>query len=230
MNRITVLHHSLPDEAEIASRCISRVFGRPVETQENDTDRFFEKVEGTACAGYSYGRAWEILGKEHPDEIVLVLTERDLVDASRPEDPEAWLFGCTRLQHSVLSLARLRTVDGRPASPRADPTRYAARVAVMAAHEIGHVVLRDARHYWPAYCVVVKRRDDPDSLGDHCDDNTCVMYEVIDIPTPPPEESYLELQGHASPIRTDAGLDAHVDRMGTPRLCAQCTRVLASRR
>lgn len=228
MNRVTVLHHSLPDEAEVARRHISRVLGSPVEIQEQDTDGFFGEVHGAACAGYSYGRAWEILAKERPNETVLVLTTRDLVDASRPEDPEAWLFGCTVLTHSVLSVARLRTVDGRPTSARADPTRYAGRVAVMAVHEVGHVVFRGARHYWPAFCVVVKRRDDPDSLGDHCDDNTCVMYEVIDIRTPPVGESYLELRGNALPIRTDAGLDEHMERMGVPHLCARCAEVLAS--
>jgi predicted Zn-dependent protease len=232
MNRVLLIHQSLPQEAEVARRSICEVLGVPVVIEEQDTDRFLDEVHGAACAGHSCNRAWEVLAKERANETVLVLTSHDIMDAARWDDPEAWYFGGTHLTqpHSVLSVARLRTGDGRPASPPADPERYASRVAVMAVHEVGHVAFRDAPHYFPAYCVVASRRDDPDSLGTHCDDNTCVMYEVIDIPTPPPDDSYLELRGHASPIRTDAGLDDHIARMGAPRICSRCAGMLASAR
>ncbi len=88
----------------------------------------------------------------------------------------------------------------------------------MAVHEIGHTIV-DKRHMEEATWVNVQDNRSL-SLGKHCMDNTCAMYEVVDLRAPHPEEGYMQLGPEK---RFDAGLDDLIGRMDPDRyLCKSC--------
>ena len=78
--------------------------------------------------------------------------------------------------------------------------------------------LLQAKHYKMA-AWVSKRTNVPLVLGDHCTDNACVMYEIVDINAPPKEEGYMLLGDEE---KYDAGLDDVLTRIYSQWFCRKC--------
>ena len=89
----------------------------------------------------------------------------------------------------------------------------------MAVHEVGHDVVRALHHQQASWVNV--RTSRVLTLGEHCDDNTCSMYEVVDVQSPPKSDGHL-LLGRKKLY--DAGLDPHTKRLRNDWLCEPCKR------
>jgi predicted Zn-dependent protease len=67
--------------------------------------------------------------------------------------------------------------------------KYMKRFVTMAIHELGHDVIL-SKHMKKAYWVNASNNKKY-PLGKHCTNNKCVMYEVVEIRTPPASIGYL---------------------------------------
>ena len=151
------------------------------------------------------------------EKAVFVLTPRDLFleKGSRDDD---WVFGYNSGKNSVVSVARLKREDNRPSDTlQVHKDLYRARLKLLGVHEIGHDIVK-GKHMQSATCVNAKTGYES-SLGAHCTDNTCVMYEVIDIKTPKSNEGYMVL---GTEKRFDAGLDDLILGLRADYLCSDC--------
>ena len=118
----------------------------------------------------------------------------------------------------VASTARMKRPDNKPSDIVAvSEDLYMKRLEILAVHEVGHNVCR-APHYQQAKWVNTKKGHEQ-QLGPHCTDNGCVMYEVVDIKTPPAEEGHLLL---GIEKKYDAGLDDVISRLHPTWFCGQC--------
>ena len=112
----------------------------------------------------------------------------------------------------VVSTARLKGKES------VSQEHYLRRVELIAVHEVGHDLIQ-ASHYrnttWVNTGTGYRF-----SLGPHCTDNQCGMYEIVDIKAPPASEGYLRLGRER---RYDAGLDDVLERMHPDFLCGRCS-------
>ena len=107
-------------------------------------------------------------------------------------EQDDWIFGFHAGNLMVVSSARMKGPDNKPRDRLEVPEElYLARVVFTGIHEIGHDVVK-AGHYLPAVWINA-RTGHRLEMGPHCTDNGCVMYEVVDIVAPPPEEGYMLL-------------------------------------
>lgn len=91
---------------------------------------------------------------------------------------------------SVVSVARMKRTDNLPSGRLTIPkTDYFRRLQILAVHEVGHDVVRASHHKEASWVNIRSGRSL--SLGSHCGDNTCSMYEVVDVQSPPGDEGYL---------------------------------------
>ena len=158
-------------------------------------------------------------------DAVLILTPRDLYADNKSKEDD-WVFGSAyngnelgkELGVSIVSNARMKRKDNQPSWIIEVPKPlYLKRISTTGVHEMGHDVVKSA-HLKEAKLVNAKTRYEL-PLGPHCDDNRCVMYEIIDITAPLKEESYLLLGDEK---RFDAGLDETIARMHPNWLCQRC--------
>lgn len=208
----------MKDEAAHLKGLIEEVFAIPVRSLEDDLDRFFDPLP--KFEGYWYIPKTYLLKQEFPDTAVFLLTRRDIYYGETSKDDE-WAFGATPMEGPffVAATARLMGPDSRPRmSLGIDYGLYLRRLSCMTIHELGHKLVQNAPHQQNAFWVNV-RRNTEDWLGHHCDDNSCVMYEVVDIIAPPEDEGYLKL-GDARLY--DAGLDEHLARLRADWFCSRC--------
>jgi predicted Zn-dependent protease len=185
-----LLHEQMQMEATHLKPIIEDVFGVPVHTLGDDLDRFF--VQLPKFEGYLCDLRLNVLYQEFPRSAVLLLIRRDLyMDLESRE--EGWVLGVNLGPFSVVSTARLMGSDNSPRMSLAvDEDLYLRRVALMAVHELGHDLVRQVHHYIDVTWVSLRTKHEQ-KLGPHCPDNSCAMYEVVDITAPPPEEGYLTL-------------------------------------
>jgi predicted Zn-dependent protease len=217
-----LLHERMNGEAIHLKKLIEEVFAIPVRLLEDRLDRLFvplPKFEGYLCEPKTI-----LLKQEFPDTAVFLLTQRDLYGGDASKDDE-WMFGGNFDQFSVVATARLMGRDSTPRSTLAlDRDVYLRRLSLMTIHELGHDLIKNAPHHQEASWVNI-RSGTSMPLGRHCDDNSCAMYEVVDISAPTRDEGYLELGNQCV---YDAGVDEHLGRLRVDWFCARCRDYVVS--
>lgn len=211
-----ILHENLPEEAEQISKSARKLYGIESIIQPRNFDSAFVPIPkfegfGESAEGLKY------FLREFDSKAVMVLTARDIYWQAVSKNDD-WAFGYMRGNLMVASVARMRGTDSQPRQTLGvDISHYLKRVTVLALHEIGHAVIR-ASHYKMAEWVNAKTWHTM-PLGPHCTDNKCLMYEVVDIKSPPAEEGFMKL---GDEVKYDAGLDEAIKRMHSDFLCAPC--------
>ena len=61
--------------------------------------------------------------------------------------------------------------------------QYLRRVAAVSIHEAGHLAVKSPHLKQAAWVSTKNGVTLP--LGEHCDDNQCVMYEIVNVNAPP---------------------------------------------
>ena len=212
-----LLHEGMPDEAAHLQRVIKQVFNIPVLVLEDDLDRLF--IPLPRVQGFHYLPTKEILLQEFPGAAVLCLTRRDLYQGDQSQDDQ-WVFGAIPYDghHSAVATARLMGNDNSPrTSPNIGKDLYLRRLSLVAVHELAHDLV-NAPHYQNAAWVNV-RNGISMSLGPHCTDHSCAMYEVVDVTAPPADEGYLQL---GDSCFYDAGIDELLARLRPDWFCPRC--------
>lgn len=221
-----IIHENLPAEAQYVADIIKSVLGIESFVIERKLDDMFIR-----CVGFDGYKVDLTRPLGYGTNAVLVLTARDIYTDNRSKK-DSWIFGAYSgpgqggwvmnagevHTHMVVSTCRLKGTDSTPNPTGLVPNDYyLKRVSRNALHEIGHGIV-NGYHLKPAAFVNVKTGNRM-PLGEHCSDNACVMYEVIDIKTPPPSEEYL-LMGNLA--KYDAGLDDHLKRVYPDWFCVLC--------
>ncbi len=209
-----IVHENLEREALSVARTLEEAFGvnaRVIPSSLENVFLEFPEVGGYHTSDHrviGFLRDVEGIGQK---EYAMILTLRDIFSGNQKEDD--WIIACVLGRFSVVSTARLNAEA---------PELYLARINHMAVHEVGHNAVR-AGHFLTAYWVN-SETGHQQSLGPHCDDNRCVMYEVVDLKAPKPEEGYLLLGNER---RYDAGLDDMLARRYPDWFCSPCRESLA---
>ena len=148
---------------------------------------------------------------------LLVLTPRDIYAGTISKNDD-WILGYHTGNLSVVSTARIKRKDNQPSDNLEIPLDlYLKRLNIMNIHEIGHGAV-EGRHFKQAKWVNIQTGHELD-LGPHCTDNTCVMYEIVDIMAPPKSEGHMLLGDEK---KFDAGLDDVIARLNPRWLCDKC--------
>ncbi|MBI2576558.1 hypothetical protein HYV84_05055 [Candidatus Woesearchaeota archaeon] len=209
------MHEGLSIEAQALDEKIKKVFGFDNSVQEVDLTQEFRRMQGTpGFCHFPFG----ILEKV-PDlksKKVMLLTGRDLYAGDSEQDD--WIFGFHAGNLMVVSTARMKGPDNKPLDRLEVPEElYLARMVFTGIHEIGHDVVK-AGHYLSAVWINAITGHQLE-MGPHCTDNRCVMYEVVDIIAPPPEEGHMLLGDQK---KFDTGIDEHLKRMQSDYFCERC--------
>lgn len=211
-----IVHESLTKEAERIAHRFREVYGFDSNLVEMDLTSAFTPV--TRFEGFwHFNENIEKFLVEYGGKAVQVLTPRDIYvnDASQNDD---WIFGYCLGKLTVCSTARMKRGDNKPsATLEVSEELYLKRLEILAVHEIGHDVVT-APHFKMATWVNSQTGHEL-GLGPHCTDNTCVMYEVVDIKAPLREEGYMRLGAQK---KYDAGLDDVLGRMNPKWFCDIC--------
>ena len=154
---------------------------------------------------------------EYGGNKVLVLTPKDIY-ANNVSQNDDWIFGYCARNITLASTARMKRWDSEPSTVLEVPEeQYLRRLETLAIHEIGHDVVL-APHFQLATWVNDQTGHEL-WLGQHCTDNTCVMYEIVDIRAPPKEEGHMRL---GTEKKYDAGLDDVLERLNPKWFCDKC--------
>jgi len=213
-----IIYENLEKEAQEIDGELKKVYGF-------ESSLFSESLEGMFSSirefnGYRviFSKASELLkGKAG-----LILTTRDIYIDNRSKNDD-WVFGVQREAISIVSNARMKRFDSEPSDRlKINYELYMKRLKTLAIHEIGHDVVK-AAHLKPAKWVNVKNNNYELDLGEHCTDNSCVMYEIVDIKSPPQNEGYIQLGDEK---RYDAGLDELIERLYPNWFCQRCKSAL----
>jgi len=216
-----ILHEILDNDARHIADLISDVYKIPAELHKEDLSSWFKPLKKFNGYWYSPEIISKKIKKEVPDKAVIILTDRDLYYGNKSADDE-WIFGyCHEDKHfQVLSNARMKGKDSRPGHELlVSYNTYMKRFDNMVIHEIGHDVIQRQHMknaYWVNASTGIKY-----PLGPHCTDNKCVMYEVVEIITPPASSGYM-LLGREK--KFDAGLDDHIQRVYDDWFCDTCKK------
>ena len=210
-----IIHENLSREAQALDEKIGKVFGFGNTVREVDLRKEFRRMQGTpGFCHYPSGIQEEV--PEMCSKKVMLLTGRDLYAGNSEQDD--WIFGFHAGNLMVVSSARMKGPDNKPRDRLEVPEElYLARVVFIGIHEIGHDVVK-ARHYLPAVWINATTSHRLE-MGPHCTDNSCVMYEVVDIVAPPSEEGYMLL---GDKKKFDTGIDEHLKIMRPDYFCELC--------
>lgn len=214
-----IIHENLQAEAETAAKAISQEYGITTELYNMSLEGLFDPYpEGN---GHLINEKRCILDlHDIISKGILILTPRDIY--LLPENPEdTWLLGYRSdlALLWVISVARLQGSDNSPQQKLSVPIElYAKRLSFLTIHELGHSLVDD-RHLKEATWINAKTGYGL-HLGLHCTDNSCALYEIVDIHAPSPEEGYLLL---GTEKRHDAGLDDVISRFASAHLCTTCS-------
>lgn len=210
-----LLHEHMTEEAESLKKLIEDLFEFPVLLVDDDLDQLFIPIP--QFDGYHYTPEIDLLFQRFGNAIAMILTPRDIYGGAKSKDDE-WVFGANAGQFSVLATARLMGPDSKPRTSLCIARDlYQRRLSLMTIHELGHDLIKAPHHKNAAWVNVQNGVAMP--LGPHCDNNTCAMYEVVDVTTPPREEGYLLLGDERF---YDAGMDELLDRLRTDWFCPAC--------
>jgi predicted Zn-dependent protease len=216
-----ILHENLRDEAFHTAKAVHRCYNIPLKIMNADLSEIFKPIPQFNGYLESVDSLYDMLTVNFPNDAVMVLTGRDLYTGDKSRDDE-WIFGYSIGDFQIVSTASMKCEDNSPSDTLEVPLeRFLKRFTSMAIHELGHSLVK-AEHYKPTSWVNINNGL-IQPLGKHCTDNTCVMYEVIDIKTPPRTEGYLLLGDEK---RFDAGLDEHIERMRKDWFCDDCRNAI----
>lgn len=223
MAKLTILHEALQEEAQEVEKALKEVYGLKSKLINKNLEGLFPVIP--EFNGY-FPLGWHGIDFASSfGNAVLILTPRDLYGDNKSKEDD-WVFGGAYhgnelgkdLCVSIISNARMKRYNSQPSEIIEVPKPlYFKRICTTAVHEIGHDVVK-ASHLKQAKLVNAKTGYEFE-LGPHCDDNKCVMYEIIDINSPPKEQSYLLL---GEEKKYDAGLDETIKRMYPTWLCEKC--------
>lgn len=221
-----IVHENMPQEAVAVSEALKTAYGIESLVEPIDLEGVFTPIPdfnaydsssiNVAIALRKYRQETGKLGKS-----VLVLTPKDFYmcdDPAQLSRDDDWAFAYNCGDFSVLSGARMKSDNGQPTSALQVPNdTYLKRMALMGVHEVAHDVVQ-GKHLLPAFWVNEATGHEM-RLGPHCPDNTCALYEVVDIKTPKPDQGHLKL---GSMKKFDAGLDEVLQRLRLDYLCGDC--------
>src|SRR3989344_7161737 len=221
-----IVHESMQEEAAHVAELFGNVLGLTSTLVERDLSKGFiylPKFDGYASKSSIWNNTEEVfdfLGIQH-EKAALVLTPRDRYAASQSKEDD-WVFGTNHGDVAIVNTARMRRYDNQPSKKLDVPDDvYKKRVSVLALHEIGHRAVK-ASHFKLATWVNIQK-DYKLWLGNHCTDNTCVMYEIVDIQAPSPAEGHMLL---GEEKKYDAGLDNLIERLNPNWFCDLCTSAI----
>jgi len=211
-----IVHEDMQREAEVLAKELRGVYGFESKLIGRDLSGAF--MDLSQFGGF-FGSSSRIRGflPEFDDRKMMVVTNRDVYAGTVSKDDD-WIFGFCGNGLTLVSGARMKRLDNLPSQTLEVPEGlYFKRLETLAIHEVGHDVV-DANHHKLAHWVNA-RTGHRLWLGPHCDDNTCVMYEVVDIRAPPEEEGHLLLGDEK---KYDAGLDDVLERIRPDWFCGRC--------
>ena len=220
-----ILHENLEKEAIVISKTLNEVYGFEAQLVDKNMDGLFTAIP--EFNGFHSELTVDLVTalKKFNGKAVLILTNRDLYIRKDSKDDD-WVFGVNHLEPyahiSVVSNARMkRCNDSRLSQEIEVPFEcYIKRLKAFSIHEIGHDVVVEAKasHYRQAKWVNIRKKSEL-PLGLHCTDNSCVMYEVVDINAPSKEEGYMQLGDEK---KYDAGLNGVLGRIQRKWFCKKC--------
>lgn len=218
-----IFHENMPEEAPVVAQAVQDAFGIDSTIEGIDLSHAFKPI--TEFNGY-WGSSTEValaLRQFRTDtgkgigKAVLILTPRDLYFGNDSKDDD-WVFGYSGGHISVISGARMKREDSQPSDSLAvNKDLYLKRLKVLGVHEVGHEVIK-SDHMQLATWVNTQTGHEL-RLGPHCTDNTCAMYEIVDIKAPKPTEGHMRL---GTQKKFDAGLDDVIRRLRPDYLCNDC--------
>jgi len=213
-----LLHEDMHLEAEKIALAIKDFFGLDTSIINKSLDGAFQPILEFDGFWYS-SRGLDKAVRKYAGKAVIVVTPRDLYinDQNKEDD---WIFGYYHNDLTVVAAARMKRPDNKPSKDIQVPfDLYIKRLSALAVHEIGHDVVK-APHFQPATWVNASTGYKL-GLGRHCTDNSCIMYEVVDIRSPPPAEGYMLL---GTEKKFDAGLDDVLERLNPTWFCDRCAK------
>lgn len=211
-----IIHEGLAKEAERIAQRFREVYGFDNKLVGMDLTQAFVQIPEFNGFWGSYYQLKKFL-EEYAGKKVLILTPRDIY-ANNVSQNDDWLFGYCSENLTLVSTARMKRFDSKPGTTLEIPEGlYLKRLEVLAIHEVGHDVVH-APHFQLATWVNDQTGHEL-PLGKHCKDNTCVMYEIVDIRTPPKEVGHMRL---GTEKKYDAGLDDVLERLNPKWFCDKC--------
>lgn len=212
-----ILHENLGYEASKIAEAIKKVYGINSEIKDVNLDGVFKPIPEFDGYWHSSKNITDTTDDNFKGKAILLITDRNLYFGNKSKEDD-WIFGYCSGNLSVISVARMKRPDSRPSNILKIPTNlYLKRITALALHEIGHDVVK-AKHFKPAIWVNAITGHTL-HLGQHCTDNNCVMYEIVDIKAPPKEEGYMQLGNEK---HYDAGLDDVLERINPDWFCQRC--------
>jgi len=219
-----ILYEISDKEANYVAKILGKVYNIPVQLQKKDLSKWFKPLPKFNAYWDSSKIIAEKIRQQFSNTAVMILTNRDLYFGDHSADDE-WIFGYCIKNIQVLSTARMKGNDYRPAPKlMVYNDKYMKRFVTMAIHELGHDVVSVKlmkKAYW------VNASDNKKyPLGKHCTNNQCVMYEVVEVRTPPASVGYLLI---GKEKKYDAGLDEHILRIYNDWFCDDCKKSIVIR-
>jgi predicted Zn-dependent protease len=217
INKMIIIHEHMPIEAQIVARELKKVYQFPSNLINSNLDNLFvpvQKFEGFLDSAFEIHTA---LRDELKKRKVLILTDKDIyLDGQSQLDD--WIFGYQTGSLAVVSTARMKRSDNLPSKELIVPKElYTNRLLFLAIHEVGHDVVKSPLFKQATW--VNAKTNYKVELGPHCTNNSCTMYEIVDIPTPSKDEGYMILGAEK---KFDAGLDEVLTRVSSSWLCDSC--------
>jgi predicted Zn-dependent protease len=212
-----IWHENLEKEAIEISKTLNDVYGFKTQLINKNMDDLFTAIpEFDGFRPESTANLATALEKFN-GKAILILTNRDLYCEKNSKDDD-WIFGFCDTNLMAVSNARMKRYDNQPSQEMTVTLDlYLKRLKALSIHEIGHDIVK-ANHYKEAVWVNT-RTNYRLNLGPHCTDNSCVMYEIVDINAPFKEEGYLQLGDEE---KYDAGLDDVLERIYSQWFCKKC--------
>jgi hypothetical protein len=209
-----IVHEDLTKEAERIAQRFRRIYGFDSKLINRDLTPAFV---GIFNGFWDSSEQLKKLLREYANKKILVITPKDIY-ANNVSQKDDWLFGYCSGDLTLVSTARMKRFDNKPSVTLEVPEeQYMKRLEALAVHEIGHDVVK-AHHFQQASWVNGQTGYEL-HLGPHCTDNTCVMYEIVDITAPSREEGHMQL---GTEKKYDAGLDDVLGRLGPNWFCDKC--------
>jgi len=225
-----ILHEDTINEAELVAKDVEKHWGIKSRLINENCDKLFRRIPHFSGDSYLVNKSsLESLRSDLDKKAFMVITPRDLYNSDKSQNDD-WVLGSQWGCASVVSLARMKTENGVPSNIfKINSEKYNKRVSLLCLHEIGHdlVSWENAPHLTCAYWVNASTGY-KQVLGSHCLDNKCLMYEVVDIKTPSPEQGWLFFEnpwdeGKGIGIkRFDAGIDDNANRLYPNLFCEKC--------
>jgi len=216
-----ILHENLEQEARVVAKALKKTYGFNSDFFNEVGLEMFTRLPNFSGDSYLVnGFIMNQLMNTLKDNAFMILTAKDIYGNVQSQKDD-WVLGGSYGSGSICSVSRLRGLNGEPSRDIGVNTRkYNRRLETLAIHEVGHDVIgkTKAPHLKPAFWVNAESGYKM-GLGPHCDDNRCVMYEVVDVKTTPAEEGWLLLGDEKL---FDAGLDECMKRQYKDLFCGRC--------